>query len=69
METNFPSFSTLILFSILILRPTDLNKTNNFPPSNVSLISPDEWGKDMNYIGAFKQDSRQKWNHIELEEK
>ena len=33
----------------------------------MTLISPDEWGKnDFKYIGAFKQDSRQKWNHIEL---
>ena len=23
----------------------------------------------MNYIGAFKQDSRQKWCHLKLEEK
>jgi len=35
----------------------------------LSLISPEEWGKDMNYIGAFKQDSRQKWCHLKLEEK
>ena len=36
----------------------------------MTLISPEEWGKnDLQYIGAFKQDSRQKWNHIELEEK
>ena len=36
----------------------------------MTLISPEEWGKnDFQYIGAFKQDSRQKWNHIELEEK
>ena len=33
----------------------------------LSLISPEEWGdKDINYIGSFKQDSRQKWNHIKL---
>ena len=36
----------------------------------LSLISPEEWGdKDINYIGSFKQDSRQKWNHIKLEDK
>tara|TARA_B100000287_G_scaffold35935_1_gene33074 strand:+ start:905 stop:1288 length:384 start_codon:yes stop_codon:yes gene_type:complete len=36
----------------------------------MTLISPDEWGKnDFKYIGAFKQDSRQKWNHIKLEDK
>ena len=36
----------------------------------MTLISPDEWGdNDLKYIGAFRQDSRQKWNHIELEEK
>tara|TARA_A100001515_G_scaffold139117_1_gene133424 strand:+ start:440 stop:808 length:369 start_codon:yes stop_codon:yes gene_type:complete len=35
----------------------------------LSLISPEEWGKDMNYIGAFKQDSRQKWCHLRLEKK
>ena len=36
----------------------------------MTLISPEEWGNNnFQYIGAFKQDSRQKWNHIELEEK
>ena len=36
----------------------------------MTLISPDEWGKNnFKYIGAFKQDSRQKWNHIKLEDK
>ena len=25
-----------------MLRPTDLNRTNNFPPSKVSLISPED---------------------------
>ena len=36
----------------------------------MTLISPEEWGKNnFQYIGAFKQDSRQKWNHIELEDK
>ena len=35
----------------------------------LSLISPEEWGdKKINYIGAFKQDSRQKWCHLKLEE-
>ena len=34
----------------------------------MSLINPQDWGqnKDLNYIGCFKQDSRQKWNLIEL---
>ena len=36
----------------------------------MSLISEDEWGDiskyDIDYIGSFKQDSRQKWNHIKL---
>ena len=36
----------------------------------MSLIAEDEWG-DLNkwkisYIGSFKQDSRQKWKHINL---
>ena len=36
----------------------------------LSLISPEEWGdKKINYIGAFKQDSRQKWCHLKLDEK
>ena len=36
----------------------------------MTLISPDEWGdNDLKYIGAFRQDSRQKWNHIKLEKK
>ena len=36
----------------------------------MTLISAEEWGdNDFKYIGAFKQDSRQKWNHIKLEEK
>ena len=36
----------------------------------MTLISSEEWGtNDFKYIGAFKQDSRQKWNHIELEDK
>ena len=36
----------------------------------LSLISPEEWGdKKINYIGAFKQDSRQKWCHLKLEDK
>ena len=36
----------------------------------MTLISPEEWGKnDFKYIGAFKQDSRQKWNHMELNDK
>ena len=37
----------------------------------MSLISPDEWGSDkndLNYIGTFKQDSRQKWTHIRMQE-
>ena len=50
-----------------------LNKLSLFQKNDgknfMTLISPDEWGKnDFQYIGAFKQDSRQKWNHIELEE-
>lgn len=34
----------------------------------MSLINPQDWtqNKDLNYIGCFKQDSRQKWNLIEL---
>ena len=34
----------------------------------MSLIAPDEWGnmEGLNYIGTFKQDSRQKWTHIEI---
>ena len=36
----------------------------------MTLISPEEWGKnDFQYIGAFKQDSRQKWNHIKINDK
>ena len=36
----------------------------------MTLISAEEWGdNDFKYIGAFKQDSRQKWNHIKLEDK
>ena len=36
----------------------------------MTLISPEEWGKnDFKYIGAFKQDSRQKWNHIKINDK
>jgi hypothetical protein len=39
----------------------------------VSLISAHEWGDmskyDIDYIGSFRQDSRQKWNHIKLSEK
>ena len=32
----------------------------------MTLISPKEWGKnDFKYIGAFKQDSRQKWNKVD----
>ena len=40
------------------------------PPGTrfMSLIAPDEWGsmKGLNYIGTFKQDSRQKWTHIKI---
>jgi len=33
----------------------------------MTLISPDEWGdNNFEYIGSFKQDSRQKWNQIKL---
>jgi hypothetical protein len=36
----------------------------------LSLISPEEWdNENINYIGAFKQDSRQKWCHLKLEKK
>ena len=40
----------------------------------MSLIAENEWGRDIskydiNYIGTFKQDSTQKWNHIKLAEK
>jgi len=33
----------------------------------MSLISPKDWGKnkDFEYVGTFKQDSRQKWNCLE----
>ena len=41
IETNLPSFSTLILLSILTRIPTERNNVNNFPPSNTSPISPD----------------------------
>ena len=37
----------------------------------MSLIAPDEWGsmEGLNYIGTFKQDSRQKWTHIQIVDK
>ena len=35
----------------------------------MTLISPDEWGdKNINFIGAFKHDSQQKWCHLKLED-
>jgi len=47
------------------------NNPNGTGTRFMSLISGDEWGDDIskydiNYIGTFKQDSTQKWNHIKL---
>ena len=37
----------------------------------LSLISEEEWGdlseRKLNYIGSFKQDSRRKWKHQQME--
>ena len=49
------------------------NNQNGGGTRFMSLISEDEWGDiskyDIDYIGSFRQDSRQKWNHIKLSEK
>ena len=36
----------------------------------MSLIEPNSWGEnsDLIFIASFKQDSRQKWNLVELNE-
>ena len=59
-------FESEINFTPVIGKTYYLYETNR---RFLSLISPDEWGdKKINYIGAFKQDSQQKWCHLKLED-
>ena len=60
-------FESEIMFTPVIGKVYYLykNKNGNF---FMSLIEPDSWGgdSDLRYIASFKQDSRQKWNLVEL---
>jgi len=67
-DTNLPSFSTLILVFIRTLIPTLLNNAKRLPPSNTSVMSPDEINSDSfsdmisvsfgNWYSAFCNTSR-----------
>ena len=40
--------------------------TNSKGKRFLSLISPEDWRKnDLEFIGVFKQDSRQKWQKVD----
>ena len=60
-------FESEIMFTPVIGKTYYLYKNNN-GKKILSLIDPDSWGENshLKYIASFKQDSKQKWNLVDL---